>query len=72
MLSFEVAEHGKTIQVCCDAEGMKTLVSALERIRASGGHIHLCAPSCGGHELNDNTPWSTEAIGEVIFTWIGD
>jgi hypothetical protein len=40
MLSFEVIESGKTIQICADDEGLSLLRKALERVTSSG-HLHL-------------------------------
>ena len=71
MLSFELVRDGKAIQIDCDSEGLATLVQALERVRQTG-HLHLLAPSAGGRELSDETPWGHKAIGEVIITTGGD
>jgi hypothetical protein len=72
MLSFNIDNAGKTIQLACDELGVATLLTALEKVRNSGGHLHLCAPSSGGHELSEQTPWGSKAIGEVIITWAGE
>jgi hypothetical protein len=71
MLSFEIVNDGKAIQICCDREGLETLVQALERARQLG-HLHLRAPSAGGRALNDQTPSGDRAIGEVVITTGGD
>ena len=71
MLSFQVT-NGSTVQIFCDDEGMATLIGALDKIRPTGGHVHLCAPSCGGKELSDQTPWGDDAVAEVIVTWTGE
>lgn len=55
MLSFQIINSGRGIQIDCDDQGMATLIGALERIRPTGGHVHLCTPSNGGHELNEKT-----------------
>ena len=72
MLSFQVINAGRGIEIHCDDQGMATLVKALERIRPNGGHAHLLTPSNGGRELDEKTPWGEEAIGEVIINWAGD
>lgn len=73
MLSFEIVQRFKSeaIQICCDADGLEVLIRALEKVRAEG-HLHLCAPSAGGRELNDVSPFGDKAIGEVIITTGGD
>jgi hypothetical protein len=72
MLSFQIINSGRGIQICCDNQGMATLIGALEKIRPTGGHVHLCTPSNGGRELSEQTPQGEETIGEVIITWTGD
>lgn len=70
MLSFSLTKD-RALQVDCDAEGLKALSDALERARKSG-HTHLRAPSAGGKQLSDATPFGQQAIGEVIITIDGD
>ena len=70
MLSFQITNSGRAIQINCDGDGLTTLVAALEKIRHTGGHVHLLTPSCGGHELEEQTPWGEEAVDEVIITWV--
>jgi hypothetical protein len=72
MLSFLIANNGKEIQIICDGKGAGTLIGALERIRHRGGHVHLLAPSNGGRELSEKTPWGEDAVGEVAITCNGD
>lgn len=73
MLSFYITNEGRTIQVDCDHDGLANLISVLEEIKAGVlGHIHLRAPSAGGHALCDKTPWGKDAISEVIITLGGD
>jgi hypothetical protein len=73
MLSFQLINQGRGIQVACDEQGIATLVEALKRIQPTGGHIHLRTPPNGGKELNEMTPWGEkDTIGEVIITWGGD
>ena len=73
MLSFQLANFGKAIQVDCDRQGLETLISALQKIHNNeADHIHLRAPSAGGHTLSDKTPWGKTAVGEVIITTGGD
>jgi hypothetical protein len=67
MLSFEVIESGKAIQICADDEGLRVLRKALERV-TSAGHLHLRTIANGGNELNDANPWGQAAVGEVIIT----
>jgi hypothetical protein len=71
MLSFELANEARAIQICCDTEGLATLIRALERVRSSG-HLHLLTPANGGHELSETNPWGKPAIHEVIITTGGD
>jgi hypothetical protein len=72
MLSFQIINEGRGIQIGCDEQGMATLIGALEKIRPTGGHVHLRTPSNGGRELSEQTPWGKETVGEVIITWAGD
>lgn len=73
MLSFQVINAGRSIQVDCDHEGLTRLISALEQVQAGEfGHVHLRAPSAGGDALSDKTPWGKDAVGEVIITVGGD
>jgi hypothetical protein len=73
MVSFQVINQGKGIQISGDEQGMATLVEALKKIQPTGGHIHLRTPANGGKELDKMTPWGEEdTIGEVIITWSGD
>ncbi len=67
MLSFEVIESGKAIQICADDEGLSLLRKALEQVTSSG-HLHLRSVANGGNELSDANPWGRAAIGEVIIT----
>jgi len=72
MLSFALADEGRTVKIYCDEEGMAKLVKGLERLRAEGDHIHLLTPSNGGHELDEKTPRGKKAVGEVILEWAHD
>jgi hypothetical protein len=72
MLSFELANEGRAIEISFDEQRMAALIKALERVRADGDHIHLCTPSNGGRELSEKNPWGKEAIGEVIINWVGE
>jgi hypothetical protein len=67
MLSFEIVESGKAIQICADDSGLLILKKALERVSTSG-HLHLLSSANGGNELNDTNPSGQVAIGEVIIT----
>jgi hypothetical protein len=71
MLSFELSNEGRAIQISCDSKGLAALIAALEEVRSSG-HLHLRAPSNGGRELSKKNPWGKDAIGEVIITTGGD
>lgn len=71
MLSFEIIESGKAIQICCDAEGLAILkkkIASLEKF----GHVHLRSPRSGGNDLSETTPFGHPAIEEVIITGGGD
>jgi hypothetical protein len=67
MLSFEIIQSGKTIQIYADTDGLLILRRALERV-TSAGHLHLRSSANGGKELNDANPWGQAAIGEVIIS----
>jgi hypothetical protein len=73
MLSFQVINRNKTIQIDLDREGMGKLIAVLDEFKASDlGHVHLRAPSAGGSSLSDKTPWGAEAVGEVIISLGGN
>lgn len=72
MLSFEIIRKGKAIQICCDDEGLNRFIAMLEKLRGTATHIHLCSPAHGGNELNEENPWGTKAVSEVIITTGGD
>jgi hypothetical protein len=67
MLSFEMTESGKAIQIFADDEGLSLLQKALERV-TSAGHLHLRSSANGGKGLSDVNPWGKPSIGEVIIT----
>jgi hypothetical protein len=67
MLSFEIIESGKTIQIYADSDGLLLLRKALERV-TSASHLHLRSSAKGGKELNDANPWGQAAIGDVIIS----
>jgi hypothetical protein len=67
MLSFEVTNSGRTIQITIDREGLVILQQKLTDLKTTG-HVHLR----GGRELNNVTPSGKEAIGEVIISTGGD
>jgi hypothetical protein len=74
MLSFQVTGEGRTIQICCDDQGVDALIAVLKKLRGSGSHVHLVAHSAGGKNatLSDEDPFGGEAIKEVIITHGGD
>jgi hypothetical protein len=55
VLSFEVIESGKAIQICVHDEGLDVLRKALTRV-TSAGHLHLRGIANGGNELSDVNP----------------
>jgi hypothetical protein len=67
MLSFEIINSGKALQIFANDEGLAILKKALERV-TSAGHVHLLSTDNGGKELNDVNPWGKTAVGEVIIT----
>ena len=67
MLSFELNDDGKAIQVHCDSEGMGILLEALAGlVKEGGGHVHLRA----GEKLSSVSPFGAEALGEVIIDYV--
>lgn len=61
MLSFEIIESGKAIQIYADDAGLLLLRRALERV-TSAGHLHLRSSANGGNELNDANPWGPPLV----------
>jgi len=72
LLSFEIGNAGRQIQIACDEQGMAVLIQALEKIRAVGGDVDLLSPSNGGRELMDQTLWGQEAVGKVVIIRAGE
>lgn len=74
MLSFQIRPwfNSQAIQIGLDDAGIDLLIETLNSLRGTGSHRHLCAPSAGGHELTDTTPFGEPAVGEVIITHGGD
>jgi hypothetical protein len=70
VLSFQMTNSGKTIQIDCDEQGLRVLLDVLAKVRAHGSHMHLCTPSNGGHELSETTPFGEAAIGEVVVSYV--
>jgi len=69
MLSFQITNSSRTIQVDFDDDGLSELIAALEELRVgNAGHVHLRSPSAGGSVLGDKTPWGETAVSEVILT----
>jgi hypothetical protein len=64
----QLTNEGRGIQVFCDEQGLATLIGALEKLRSTRGHMHLCTPA-NGRDLREKNPWGSDAIGEVIFTY---
>ena len=70
MLSFELTEDGKAIQIHCDSQGIGILLEKLsEQVRERGGHTHLRGPSAGGKDLNEISPFGVKAFSEVIIDY---
>jgi hypothetical protein len=70
MLSFQISDSGRKVNVYCDAKGMATLLGTLAKLvgeRAS--HAHLWPASAPGGHLDEKTPWGEEAVREVIIDY---
>jgi hypothetical protein len=67
MLSFEITQSGKSIQIFCDREGLLILRRSLDTLERLG-HMHLRSPD----DLASTSPFGDPAIQEVIFTTGGD
>jgi hypothetical protein len=74
MLSFQVIREGRTIQICCDDQGVDALMAVLKKLRGSGSHVHLSAHSTGAGNaiLSDQDPFGEKTVTEVIITHGGD
>jgi hypothetical protein len=70
MLSFELTSEGQEIQIDCDEEGIRTLMTALKSALAGAGRIHLRAPIHGGYDLNEKTAWGGKAVDAVDISWV--
>jgi len=71
MLSFQIINQGRGIQIYFYDEGKATLIDALDKVETAG-HLHLLTPANGGRELSEKTPWGKDTVGEVIITWGGN
>jgi hypothetical protein len=70
MLSFQITDSGRKINVYCDAKGMAILLGALAKLvgeRAS--HLHLWTAAAPGGVLSEKTPWGDDAVPEVIINY---
>ena len=72
MLSFQIVRNAQAVQISCDDDGIDRLIATLRSLRGSGSHTPLWAPSRGGTELDDKSPFGERAIPEVIITHGGD
>jgi hypothetical protein len=75
MLSFQLVGKRNAVELLCDDSGIDTLIEVLTKLRGSGSHVHLWAPSIVGDKsavLSDLTPFGEAAIPEVIITHGGD
>lgn len=70
MLSFQITDSGRKINVYCDAKGVAILSGALARLVAErSSHLHLWTAAATGGVLNDKTPWGDDAVPEVIINY---
>jgi len=72
MISFQILDSGKKIQIEVDDVGIERLIGVLNSLRGSGSHVHLRSPSSGGRDLEDATPWGEPAVPEVLIGHGGD
>lgn len=56
MISFQIKESGKTIEINIDDEGINILIDKLVSLRGSGSHYHPRAFGPAG-ELSRKIPW---------------
>ena len=73
MLSFQITDSGRKINVDCDAKGMAILLGALAKLvgeRAS--HLHLWTAAASGGVLSEKTPWGEDAVREVIINYAAE
>jgi hypothetical protein len=72
MLSLEVLQDGKTIQIYCDQKGMSSLLEKLAHLVRDAGHTHMRGPSAGGIDLDETTPFGETAVREVVIDYNPD
>jgi hypothetical protein len=72
MLSFQIINAGRSIQITCDSAGASSLIETLKHLQLEGGHVHFLSNSNGGKELDERTSSGEDAIGEVVITIRGD
>lgn len=51
MLTFELTRDGDAVEIHVDQEGLAAFINQLEKLRSSGGHLHLMTSDWGGDEL---------------------
>lgn len=71
MLSVSVDKDTGEVSVYCDTEGADLIRESL-MVACKQGHIHLRTQSCGGHELEELTPFGNPAVFEVIINYLDE
>ena len=72
MLSFQIVNEGKAVQICCDHDGMSILLEKLAQLIRDPDHVHLRSPASGGKDLSETTPFGEPALGNVIIDYSPD
>jgi hypothetical protein len=53
LLTFELTGTEGELEIHCDPQGLRLLISKLTTILATGQHDHLATPSWAGNELTE-------------------
>lgn len=62
MLTFELTQDNKEIEIHGDEEGLSELIEIVSRVVKSSGHDHLMTPAWGGSELTQDKQGQTNTL----------
>ncbi len=70
MLSFQIVESGRTINIFCDAKGVAVLLRTLAQlVEERATHVHLWTETATGGQLSEKTPFGEQAVKEVVIDY---
>lgn len=73
MLTFEIDNNGKSIEVHGNEEGLRFLIVTKQKLVSMDkqDHLHLMTPSWGGNELTDDMQGKDNELVDMVkvFLW---